>query len=537
MRLERLHVTRALAIRVLADAMLVQTGLIAAYVLRFQLVAVGDQPVLLPELAEHFLTSYARAAFPMGAIAFVLFGLSGFYTNGRFYRGNYRYLWVFQTVALAYVTFAALAFMANNWFQIPRGVVPLGFGFTALIVAASRFASRVWASVLKTEGRLQKRRSPAEIKVETVLVIGGAGYIGSALLPLLLERGYRVRLLDLLLFGDDPIRACVNHPNLEVLRADFRQIDRIVEAIRGVDAVIHLGGLVGDPACAVDEALTIDINLTATRFIAEVARGEGIQRFIFASTCSVYGSGDDILDEQSELRPLSLYARTKLASEKVLLSMAGDDFAPVILRFGTIYGLSGRTRFDLVVNLLTAKAITDGRITVFGGDQWRPFVHVRDAARAVFTALQAPLGQVQSEIFNVGSDKQNLTISQVGKIISDLVPTAQLVSMGSDTDLRNYRVSFAKIRSVLGFEPEWTIDRGVRQVQEALTTGIVQNYADARYSNLKSLTEDHNSKLFKPEQDWPMQLLRDSGSSNGARESTKRDDVPAPTPLPTPAQA
>src|SRR5690606_17258118 len=154
-------------------------------------------------------------------------------------------------------------------------------------------------------------------------------------------RGYRVRLLDLLLFGEEPIREVISHPNLEIIRADFRQVDKIVQAMRGVHAVIHLGGLVGDPACSVDEELTVDINLTATRVVAEVARGEGVQRFIFASTCSVYGAGEDVLDEDSELNPVSLYARTKLASERVLQSMAGPDFAPVILRFGTIYGLSG----------------------------------------------------------------------------------------------------------------------------------------------------------------------------------------------------
>ncbi len=223
-----------------------------------------------------------------------------------------------------------------------------------------------------------------------VLVIGGGGYIGSALLPKLLDSGYHVRLLDLLLFGTEPIADVLDHPNLEIVQADFRQVDEVVAAVRGMDTLIHLGAIVGDPACALDEELTIEVNLMATRMIAEVAKGSGVKRFIFASTCSVYGASDEILDERSALNPVSLYARSKIASEKVLRKMADDRFAPVILRFGTIYGLSGRTRFDLVVNLLAAKALIDKQITVFDGDQWRPFVHVDDAAQAVFKVLEAP---------------------------------------------------------------------------------------------------------------------------------------------------
>ena len=159
----------------------------------------------------------------------------------------------------------------------------------------------------------------------------------------------------------------------------------------------------------------------ATRMIAEVAKGSGVGRFIFASTCSVYGTSrrwKEILDERSALNPVSLYARSKIACEKVLHKMADDQFAPVIVRFGTVYGLSGRTRFDLVVNLLTAKAVIDHEITVMGGDQWRPFLHVDDAARAVFMALEAAPALVANQVFNVGADDQNYTISQVGEILT-----------------------------------------------------------------------------------------------------------------------
>lgn len=328
-----------------------------------------------------------------------------------------------------------------------------------------------------------------------ILVIGGGGYIGSALLSKLLHAGYRVRLLDMLLYSTEPIADVLHHPHLELREADFRQIDKVVEAMQGIDAVIHLGAIVGDPACALDENLTIEVNLMATRMIAEVAKGCGVERLIFASTCSVYGASDALLDEHSALNPVSLYARSKIASEQVLLKMAGADFAPVILRFGTIYGLSGRTRFDLVINLLAAKAVVEGEITVFGGSQWRPFVHVDDAALGVLKALEAPLATVQNQIFNVGSDAQNYTIQQIGEIIQRCVPTAKLLNMGADTDQRNYRVDFRKIRNALQFEPQWTVEQGVKQVLTEIHSGHIVNYREAKYSNVKFLSEGGASRL------------------------------------------
>jgi len=173
------------------------------------------------------------------------------------------------------------------------------------------------------------------------------------------------------------------------------------------------------------------------------------------------------------------------------LSTLADDktFTPVYLRFSTIYGLSGRTRFDLVVNLLVAKALVDGEITVVGGNQWRPFVHVDDAALAVMKVLVAPLGLVRNQVFNVGSDDQNYTILQVAQLIHRWVPTARLLTYASQGDRRNYRVSFSKIRNTLGFVPHWTLEQGIRQVAEAIQSGKVEDYRDARYSNVRFLSE------------------------------------------------
>jgi nucleoside-diphosphate-sugar epimerase len=346
----------------------------------------------------------------------------------------------------------------------------------------------------------------------TVLVIGGAGYIGSALLPKLLQRGHKVRLLDRMFYGFDPIRETLDHPNLEIMQADFRRIDKLVECMRGVDAVIHLGAIVGDPACALDSDLTIEVNLMGTRTIAEVAKGYGIRRFIFASTCSVYGAsvGEELLTEESPLNPVSLYAVTKLASEKVLLDMASETFSPTILRLSTIYGLSGRTRFDLVVNLLTAKAVMDGEITIQGGDQWRPFLHVDDAALAMLHTLEAPLPVVHKQVFNVGSDEQNYTIQQIGELIQRMVPEAVLVNQGSGGDRRDYRANFTKIRAQLGFVPQWTVTEGVKQVIDVIRRGEVKDYRKAKYSNVKFLTaeEDTVTKLIHHESSWAYDLVR-----------------------------
>jgi nucleoside-diphosphate-sugar epimerase len=293
--------------------------------------------------------------------------------------------------------------------------------------------------------------------------------------------------------------------------------------MKDMDSVVHLGGLVGDPACAVDEELTIQINLIATRMIAQVAKGNGISRFVFASSCSVYGACDQVLNEKSALNPVSLYARSKIASENVLLSLKDSTFEPVILRFGTIYGLSGRTRFDLVVNLLAAKAVVEGVITVYGRDQWRPFLHVQDAAAAVVTALSARPESVASTIFNVGCDEQNRTLGQVGELIRNMVPGSILRCTEENVDRRNYRVEFDRIREELGFQPAWTLQSGIQQVLDAMLSGKVSNYQDPKYSNVKVLSAPVTRESLPVAEDWVSKVLESSKSVtldlNGSQDS------------------
>jgi len=195
------------------------------------------------------------------------------------------------------------------------------------------------------------------------------------------------------------------------------------------------------------------------------------------------------MDEQSHFNPQSLYARSKVASEAALETLKYDDFAVTRLRFATIYGISGRMRFDLVVNLLCAKAVHDRNITVYGPDQWRPFVHVEDVAQAIVMTLQAPIALVAGEAFNVGSDDQNYTLGRIAELIKRQVPEARITTDETFVDTRNYRVSFAKIRSRLGFEPAWSLERGIAQVIETVGSNRVGHYSQSAYSNVLFLKE------------------------------------------------
>ena len=324
---------------------------------------------------------------------------------------------------------------------------------------------------------------------QTVLVSGGAGYIGSTLVRDLLGRGYAVRVLDNLLYGGESIADLDGHPRFELIVDDFRDEGVVNAALRGADAVVHLGAIVGDPACAMDQDFTLETNLEATKLLIDGARRAGVRRFLFASTCSVYGASDGELDETSPVNPVSLYAQTKVASESDLLAAADDTFAPVNLRFATVYGVSHRPRFDLVVNLLTAKAVTEGQITIHGGEQWRPFVHVADVASSMVLALEAPVELVSGEIFNVGSSDENYQLSQIGELIADLVPSADVVTNDQIHDRRNYFVNFQKLQDRLGFRPAHTVRSGIEELVNLVTLGHIGSYQDARYSNHRFLSE------------------------------------------------
>jgi len=502
-------------LKIVADILLINISIVTSLVVRLLwIIAYSPQANIdYNQTLWNYWQVYTDSAWLLTLICLLMFWLNGFYTSGRLYRGRYKPLVIIQAVSIAYLAFGALTYLSQgiffdflkNFLIIPRGALMVSWALSmGLLVSA-----RTWSSIWKQFVRIERQAPAGQPQIHRALLIGGAGYIGSALVPLLLEQGYAVRILDLLIYGVDPIQPWLDDPRLEVIQADFRQIDQVVSAMQDVDAVIHLGAIVGDPACALDEGLTTEINLMATRFIAEIAKGYGVRYFIFASTCSVYGASNQILDEDSQIKPISLYARSKAASEKVLLKMANEDFAPVILRFSTVYGLSGRYRFDLVINLLTAKALLDGEITIFGGNQWRSFVHVADAAQSIMRVLAAPQDVVREQIFNVGSDEQNFTINQIGSKIQAYVPAAQIINRGNETDPNDYRVGFSKIRSLLGFEPAWTVEQGIEQVMAAIQSGQVKDYKQPAYSNITFLTLEGITRLDRHESDWASRLINE----------------------------
>jgi FlaA1/EpsC-like NDP-sugar epimerase len=310
-------------VRIAADVIMVNIGLAIAMMSRYFVVIWVEGSVSPHEVLLEYAGQFVDSFWILTIISIAVFYVSGFYTRGRFYQGHYKALVIAQAVSLSYLMFGFVALLAQGAIALPRSVFFIGWMVTAAVLIVSRLWSMLWRMMEGTSVPQDRRRPVTkEPKGKKILVIGGAGYIGSALLPKLLDRGHHVRLLDLFLFGKEPIVNVIGHPNLQIVQADFRHVDKIVHAMSNMDEVIHLGAIVGDPACSLDQELTVEVNLMAVRMIAEVAKGCGIRRLCFASTCSVYGASDEILDERSHLNPLSLYARSKLASEKVLMQMA-----------------------------------------------------------------------------------------------------------------------------------------------------------------------------------------------------------------------
>ncbi len=316
-----------------------------------------------------------------------------------------------------------------------------------------------------------------------ILVTGAGGYLGSVLTGELLERGHAVRALDLFLFGEqglDPVR---QHPRLEIVRGDMRDLRLVSELVDGVSAVVCLAALVGEAACDKDPRATVATNHVATVALAEASAYAGAGRFLFASTDSAYGIREGVMLEDSPCNPLSLYARLKLDTERRLLALDSDSLSVTILRQATLYGLSPRMRFDLIINVLTLHAVTRGAFTIYGGKQWRPLIHVADSAHAFALALEAPVDQVRGQVFNVGTNDQNFQIYQLGDVVAELIPEAEKRTTDVPPDLRDYHVDFSKIARTLGFEGRRRIADGVREIRQALASGQFPDPHAAIYRN------------------------------------------------------
>jgi len=322
-----------------------------------------------------------------------------------------------------------------------------------------------------------------------VLVIGGAGYIGSVMVRYLLKRGYPVSVLDSLMFGYGPLKDLDNHPAYRFFKGDARNIQDLLTAMNDVDTVVHLAAIVGDPACELDHHATIDINYEASKILVEACLHKRVQRLLFASTCSVYGAGEngELLTEGSPLNPVSLYAETKLRSEEAILGKAEPPLAVTIFRLATVFGFSYRPRFDLVVNVLTARALQDGEISIFGGSQWRPNVHVLDVVRAFVAAIEAPKEKVDGQIFNLGSETENYRIAELGELVKQAIPETKVKSVEAAIDKRDYRVGFDKIERTLDWTAKVSVPDGIQEIIEAHRQSKFGHYADKIYSNLKHL--------------------------------------------------
>jgi nucleoside-diphosphate-sugar epimerase len=319
-----------------------------------------------------------------------------------------------------------------------------------------------------------------------VVVTGGAGYVGAVLVRELLARGHAVRVLDSLLFGDDALRALAGRPDFELAVGDVRERADLDRALAGAWAVVHLAGIVGDPACALDPEYTRAVNLDSSLPVADACREHDVRRLLFASTCSVYGAaGDDWLDEEAGTAPVSLYAETNLRAEDLLRRrLDGSAVTLTVLRFATIYGVSPRMRFDLVVNLLTARALATGALEVHGGDQWRPQVHVHDVARALCLGLEQP-DERAAGVFNIGSNEQNYRIRDLAQTVAGHFPGTRS-TVRDVRDPRSYRVCFDRLGGRWGFRPAHTVDQGVDEIAALLRDDAVDP-DDSRYHNVLAL--------------------------------------------------
>jgi nucleoside-diphosphate-sugar epimerase len=469
-----------IAVRVLADLTSIHVCMIAALaisVLHPGLISARMQ--LRPEDAVHY---YVSAFLFLSLLFPAVFLLSGLYTHSPGYEGP-GIITLFRGVALSLLLFSIVNFALYRRQQAPQGYIPLFCGLAVFSLALPRVIKVAWQQKFETKPRAIVRRPSSD---ETVLILGGAGYIGSCLVRKLLAAGRKVRVMDSVIYGDYSLHDVLGHPNLQVRVGDCRKLQDLVAAVKDTDAIIHLAAIVGDPACEVDRQTSREINYAATRMLIEVAKGNGNCRLIFSSSCSVYGATDLLMDEYSDVLPISLYAQTKVDSEEALLEARSADFHPIILRLATVFGLSYRTRFDLIVNLLTAKAHSEGTITIFNGTQWRPFLHVQDVANGICQALAAPLDVVSGETYNLGDSRMNFTLAQLAEKVLAEFPATR-VEYIENSDRRNYRVSFEKIRNQIGFECQWTLDDGIREIKRAFESKVIADYREARYSNLQFL--------------------------------------------------
>jgi nucleoside-diphosphate-sugar epimerase len=309
-----------------------------------------------------------------------------------------------------------------------------------------------------------------------VLVTGGAGYLGSTLVPMLLGSGHEVTVVDRFFFGEGTLPSSGASSRLKTIRTDVRWCDGAI--FEGQDAVVDMAALSNDPAGALDPWKTYEINYLGRSRVARLALQAKVGRYVATSSCSVYGFQDGWLSESSVPNPLTAYARANILVEQDNLPLGDAQFTTTAVRFATLYGLSPRMRFDLAINGMVAGALRTGKIPVMrDGTQWRPFMHVRDAARAIETVLNAPPSVINRQVFNVGGEDQNFQIRPLAQIVSEAMREPPALEWYGDPDARSYRVSFAKVRDALEFAPELSPADAVKEIETGLRSGAVTQSA------------------------------------------------------------
>jgi nucleoside-diphosphate-sugar epimerase len=335
-------------------------------------------------------------------------------------------------------------------------------------------------------------------KKRHAVITGGAGYIGSLLTSELLRANWRVTVLDSLLFGGESLVPFLHHPNFHFVKADVTEPRAVKDSLKGdwpkPEVVIHLAAIVGFPACqAVGRQAAWRYNVEATKMVFEQAAGLGSARFVFASTYSNYGLSTDgrPVTEESPLNPQSLYAETKIAAEEYLLGQKDSVTAPLVFRFATLYGISPRTRFDLIVNQFVLDAFTKRELIIYQRGYSRSFVHVRDTARGILLGLDSPEAKVRGQVYNLGTDNGNYTKDEIVNLVLKRMPetVVDYKDLTFGGDMRDITVSFEKIKRELGYETALTVDDGIRELVFALKSGLIRNPHDEKYRNAQFIVQ------------------------------------------------
>jgi nucleoside-diphosphate-sugar epimerase len=336
-----------------------------------------------------------------------------------------------------------------------------------------------------------KNESGAQVtNMQQILVTGGAGYVGSVLVAELLKAGHKVKCLDRFFFGKESLADVISNPNLEIIKDDIRWFDPKI--LKNVEVVMDLAALSNDPAGDLDPSKTFDINYLGRIRVARLSKEYGVKRYILASSCSLYGFQDGILDENSKINPLTSYAKanSKAEQDSIPLASSSSNFIVTSLRFATVYGYSGRMRFDLAINAMVLGLFKNPKIPVMReGDQWRPFIHIKDVASAYMLVMMQPPDKINGQVFNVGSDEQNYQILPLAELIGKTLSIPYEIQWYGTGDFRSYKVSFKKFKDIVNFKPSYTPKEGSLEIFEALKTGKLQD-------SLKTKTVDWYKHLI-----------------------------------------